>query len=66
MMVPTADASLQGGERIDVLAGINFHSSGGGTGHRLAIEVGAPVYENLDGPQMSTSWTFTAGWQYAM
>ncbi len=66
MMVPTADTSLQGGERIDVLAGINFHSSGGSTGHRLAIEVGAPVYENLDGPQMSTGWMLTAGWQYAM
>jgi hypothetical protein len=67
MMVPTADTRLQGGERIDILAGLNFYSrSGDAGGHRLAIEVGAPVYENLDGPQMSTNWMLTVGWQYAM
>jgi hypothetical protein len=66
MMVPTADTDLQSGKRIDVLAGLNFHGNGVLKGHRFAIEAGVPVYENLDGPQMSTQWMLTAGWQYAL
>ncbi len=66
-VVPTADANLQGGKRIDILAGLNFYSRSGITkGHRLAVEVGTPIYEDLDGPQMSTQWMVTVGWQYAM
>ncbi|HYQ73424.1 MAG TPA: transporter [Gammaproteobacteria bacterium] len=65
-MVPTADPDRQGGTRADLLAGINFYARTGlFKGHRLAIEGGLPVYENLDGPQMSTDWMVTAGWQYA-
>lgn len=66
MVVPTADTNLQGGKRVDLLAGLNFYSPNGvARGHRLAIEAGTPVYENLDGPQMRTRWLLTAGWQYA-
>ena len=66
MMVPTADPNLQGGSRLDVLAGLNFYAPGGVfEGSRLAIEAGAPAYENLDGPQMSTQWLLTAGLQYS-
>lgn len=66
-MVPTADTGLQGGKRIDLLAGVNLSSSHGfSRGHRLAIEVGVPLYEDLDGPQMSTQWLLSAGWQYVM
>ncbi len=64
-VVPTADPNLQGGQRLDILAGLNVYTgSGAFRGHRLALEFGAPVYENLDGPQMSTRWMLTAGWQY--
>ena len=31
--------------------------------HRVAIEVGAPVDEWLDGPQLSSEWMATVGWQ---
>ena len=63
-MVPTADPDLQGGTRADLLAGVNFYApSGVFSGNRLAIEGGIPVYENLDGPQMSTDWMLTANWQ---
>ena len=63
-MVPTADPDLQGGTRADLLAGVNFYApSGVFGGNRLAIEGGIPVYENLDGPQMSTEWMLTANWQ---
>jgi len=63
-VVPTADPDLQGGTRADLLAGVNFYAPAGVfSGNRLAIEGGVPVYENLDGPQMSTQWMLNASWQ---
>ena len=65
-MIPTADPDNQGGRRIDLALGINLlKPSGTLEGNRLAIEVGAPIYQDLDGPQMELDWTLTAGWQYA-
>jgi hypothetical protein len=29
----------------------------------LAAEVGVPVYQDLNGPQLETDWTFSIGWQ---
>jgi len=64
VLVPTADPQLQGGRRLDVLAGVNLFLPGGGVGaNRLALEAGLPVYEHLDGPQMSADWLLTANWQ---
>ena len=63
-LVPTADPKLQGGRRLDILAGINLFLPGGGFGaNRLALEAGLPVYEHLDGPQMSADWSLTANWR---
>ena len=64
--VQTADPDNYGGETVSVFAGVNFAvQSGALRGHRFAIEVGLPVYQDLNGPQMETDWTLTAGWQYA-
>lgn len=64
MMVPTADPDLQGGDRLDLLAGMNWYASSGALkGHRLAFEFGVPVYQDLDGPQLETDWIATLGWQ---
>lgn len=63
-MVPTADPDNQGGSRIDLSLGLNFHVQEGAlTDHRFAIEYGMPIYQDLNGPQMATNWTLTAGWQ---
>ncbi len=60
--VTTADPNNYGKDRLDLHAGINWaHNSG----HRLALEIGAPVYQHLDGPQLEMDWTLTAGYQYA-
>jgi len=59
--VQTADPNNYGKERLDLYAGVNWASK---AGHRLALEVGAPVYQHLDGPQLETDWTLTAGYQY--
>lgn len=66
-MVQTANPDLLGGKRVDLLLGTNFYfSSTDAPGHRAALEVGAPVYQDLDGPQLGTDLTITAGWQYAL
>ena len=66
MMVPTADPELRAGQRVELLLGTNFEVMQGQLkGQRLAVEFGLPVYQSLDGPQLETDWTLTAGWQYA-
>jgi len=61
--VQTADPDNYGKERLDLIAGINWAHQ---DGHRLALEVGAPIYQHLDGPQLETDWTLTVGYQYAL
>jgi hypothetical protein len=64
--VQTADPDNYGGDCIDLLAGVNFAIQNGALrGHRLALEGGIPVYQDLHGPQMKTDYLFTLGWQYA-
>jgi hypothetical protein len=64
--VQTADPDNYGGERIEASVGVNLVAQEGHLrGHRLAIEFGAPVYENLNGPQMETDYWLTVGWQKA-
>ncbi len=60
--IPTARPDLRGGERIDVFAGVNYLFN---NGHRLAVEAGTPLYQDLDGPQLGMDWMITAGWQKA-
>ncbi|MEQ9618234.1 MAG: transporter [Deltaproteobacteria bacterium] len=67
-MVPTADPDLQGGDRLDLLFGLNFYVPEGPAlikGQRLAVEFGFPVYQDLNGPQLETDWVLWLGWQYA-
>jgi len=66
MMVPTARTDLRAGKRLDALVGVNLHAHDGPlAGHRLAVEVGFPLYQNLEGPQLETDLILTAGWQYS-
>ena len=64
-IVPTADPNLRGGTRVDALAGLSwFPSAGWAEGHRLSLEFGVPVYQDLDGPQLETDTILSIGWQY--
>lgn len=64
MLVPTADPQLQGGKRLDLLAGVNFYAPAAYfAASRFALEAGVPAYEDLDGPQMSADWQLSASWQ---
>ena len=62
--VPLADPANTGGDEVNLLLGVNLLGTDGWLkNQRLAFEVGAPVYENVDGVQMSHDWTATLGWQ---
>lgn len=64
--VQTAHPEFFGGDRLDLLGGVNLIVPEGPLkGHRLAFEAGAPVYQDLNGPQLETDWTFMVGWQKA-
>jgi hypothetical protein len=60
--VQTADPDFQGGDRVDIGIGLNFSGQQGSwRGLRAAIELGLPVYQDLNGPQMEADWTLNAG-----
>ena len=61
--VPTADPKRRGGSRLDASLGINALLPG--TSGRLALEVGAPVWQDLEGPQLATEWWTTLGAQFS-
>ena len=61
--VPTKNTDLRAGTRVDALVGINFVPPSFNS-LRLAAEVGVPVYQKLDGPQLETDMVLTLGAQY--
>lgn len=63
--VQTADPDFQGGERIDLGFGVNLAGQDGALrGARLGVELGLPVYQDLNGPQLGGDWTISAGGKY--
>ena len=65
--VPTADPNLRGGERLDILGGINIlFPEWLDVENRLAVEVGVPIYQRLDGPQLESDYVIWAGYQFVM
>ncbi len=67
-MVPTANTTLQRGRRLDLKLGVNLLAPNKKflRNQRLAVEVGLPIYQKLNGPQLKTSFLMTAGWQWAI
>lgn len=59
-MIPAADPARLGGQRLDLLLGLNVVPW---PGQRLGLEGGLPVYQSLSGPQLATQWLVQAGWQ---
>lgn len=31
--------------------------------YHLAVKIGLPLYQDLDGPQLKSDYSFTIGWQ---
>jgi len=55
--VQTAVPGFQGGERVDVALGFGLNGQGVFRGFRLGAEVGVPIYQDLNGPQLETDYT---------
>lgn len=62
-MAPTQDPGAQGGKRIDLLLGLGVKPGGALRSHRFAVEVGLPIWQDLDGPQLAGDWNATFSWQ---
>jgi hypothetical protein len=64
--VQTADPDNYGGERVSLSLGVNaVVPSGFLKGHRFSIEATAPVYQDLNGPQLERDHTIILGWSKA-
>jgi len=66
MPMPGADPLNYGGETVALYAGVDLTPhSGGLKGHRLGVEVGAPLYQSLNGPRLKQDWSVSATWRKA-
>ncbi len=64
--VQTAQPAFYGGERVNLGIGVNWLGTQGVLlGHRLALEISGPAYEDLNGPQMAQDWNLMLGYQKA-
>jgi hypothetical protein len=62
--VTTAFGDNYGGERVDAILGVNLLKPGGFLeGHRLAIDLRLPLWQDLNGFQLETDSVLTIGWQ---
>jgi len=61
---PIESLKNQGGTRADVVGGFNLDlDRAEGRTNRLALEIGVPIDQWLDGPQLALDWLATFGWQ---
>lgn len=63
---PESDPSLQGGEQVNLMLGVNFAAGldDEGRGHRFSVEGGIPIYQNLNGPQLREAWRVGGAWNW--
>ncbi len=64
-MVPTARPDLRGGNRLDFSLGASFYIPEGMLeGNRVHVEVGVPLQQSLNGPQLETDWLLQTSWSW--
>ncbi|MEE2783782.1 MAG: transporter [Pseudomonadota bacterium] len=61
--VQTADPGRQRYRRTELWLGTNVVLA---KGHRLALEIGRPLTQTVDGPQMDMDWQAMFGWQWSL
>ncbi|MFT4649222.1 MAG: hypothetical protein ACI9X4_002460 [Glaciecola sp.] len=59
---PLEDSLRQGGSRVTLYGGLGKDLDKNGNNH-LALEIGFPVEEWLDGPALSQEWSAVIGWR---
>lgn len=60
---PSNDPEKRDGQRIVVAPGMSLRIPAL-AGQRVGIEVGIPVFQDLDGPQLERSWSARMAWQW--
>ena len=58
-IVPTVVSNLRGGERVDLFLGASYAL--GNSPLRLSAEIGKPLWQDLDGPQLGLDWSANFG-----
>jgi len=61
---PLNEPGRQGGDRADAALGLNWFLSDDRL-RALSLEVGAPLYQWLDGPQLGAEWFLSFGWRHS-
>jgi hypothetical protein len=62
---PAFDASLQSGRRLDLFFGLNLYTPRGKfKGHRFSLEMGAPLFQSLSGPNNRMDFQWMLSWSY--
>jgi hypothetical protein len=59
---PLHDPSSQGGDSVTVWAGVNYIETGG---HSFGFELGGPLWQDLNGPQLERDISYGLGWHYS-
>lgn len=63
--VQTADPNNYGGDKINLMFGLNWLPGNSFKGLRLSIEGGFPIHQNLNGPQMEDEYVISTGIQFS-
>lgn len=61
-LVPTAFTNLRGGQRLEASVGLNYAVPNSGA--TIGLEVGQPIWQDVDGPQLVPAWKGTLGITY--
>ena len=67
-MSPSHRPDFRGGTRLDIAISSNLLVPNGNplAGQRLAVAFMLPMYQDLTGTQLKTTWRLILGWQYAL
>ena len=63
--VQSADPNNYGGQKVDIIFGLNLIPSDIGKKFRINLEAGLPILQDLNGPQLKCNFSFNFGVQYA-
>lgn len=63
MMAPGGNPENTSSQKHHMYAGMNYKPSKFLKGHRVAFEIGIPIKQSSDGPQMKNKYIFVLGWQ---
>jgi hypothetical protein len=56
--------AFQGGDAVTLTAGVDFTLQDGPLkGHKMGVDAGLPIYQDLNGPRLGTDWDLGVAWR---